>query len=197
MQFFKVYVDGKSPYSGDSIPEIGKWTKKIEPIMCSQGWHVTTRPDFYRNDKWGNIKVYLVDGKGGKVIDNNKISFESIKLIKEITSEWEYLPMFPYVKVILVVKWRMEHKDEIYSAWADLSGAYLSGAYLSGADLSGAYLSGAYLSGADLSGADLSGADLSGAYLSGADLSGAYLSGAHGIKNNGLFSKEQRDQAHC
>ena len=207
MQFFKIYVNGKSPYAGSPIPEINKWTEKKEPDMCVQGWHVTTRPDLYRNNNWDEVKVYLCEGKGSMTVGNDKVSFQQIKIIQEITPEWEYLPMFPFVKVLLVAIWRREHKNDDMPFWADLSGANLSKASLTGADLSkadlyGANLSKADLSGADLYGANLTGADLSGAYLSGAnlskaDLSGADLYGAHGVKNNSVFSKEHQEQAHC
>ena len=178
MQFFKVYVDGKSPYTKTSMPKIGKWTKKTEPIMCLSGWHVTTRPDLYRNDKWKNIQIYLVEGKGKMKINGDKISFESIRLIKEITPDWEYLDVFPYVKAVVVSKWKMLHKDELLPSWADLSFSNLSNAYLSNADLSFSNLSNAYLSNADLSNADLSFSNLSNAYLSNADLSFSNLSNA-------------------
>ena len=194
MQFFKVYVNGRSPYADSPVSQIGKWTEKKEPVMCKQGWHATTRPDLYRNGNWDGVKVYLCEGKGNTAIADDKVSFQQIKIIQEITPEWEYLSLYPYVKAVLVAVWRKEHKDDVMPSWANLSGANLYGANLSRANLSGANLYGANLSranliganliGADLSranlyGADLFGANLYGAYLSGADLSGADLSRAN------------------
>ena len=184
MQFFKVYVDGKSPYVHADMPEIGEWTEEKEPEMCQRGWYVTTRPDKYRHGNWDGMKTYLCEGRGNMKIEEDKVSFQQIKIIQEITPEWEYLEMYPYVKVVLAAIWRREHKDDDLPSWADLSGAILSGANLFEADLSKANLTGADLFGADLTGADLSGADLTGADLSGAYLSGANLFGANLSKAN-------------
>ena len=165
---FKVLsADHKSVYQGfDYKPYLpkktvpGKWLPVEKKLgLCESGWHFTVRPELHWNQKSG-AELYVAETKGKTLIGSgDKISAASGRLIERVDEKWEWLPLYPAIRALLYLSWRVKNPDAAIAEWADLSGAYLSGAYLPRADLSRA---------------NLSGADLSGAYLYGANLSGAY-----------------------
>lgn len=157
--------------------EPGAWTEPVtNPVACERGYHLTSRPTSW----WvSGGRLFAAEARGVMRFHGDKVACESVRLVEEVTPEWQYLPLFPEIRALLYSTWRLHNPDADRPIWAYLSGANLSRATLSGATLSGAYLSGADLSGAGLSRADLSRANLSGADLSGADLSRATLSRAN------------------
>ena len=182
---FKVLShDHKSVYqSFDYTPYLpkkdvpGKYLPKItRPALCESGWHFTVKPEIHW---WPGAQLFTAETRGKvKMESGDKLTAESGRLLERVTEKWEWLPLYPVVRLLLYDTWRRENPDKKRPAWADLSGANLYGADLSRANLYGANLSGANLYGADLSGANLYGANLSGANLSGANLYGADLSRA-------------------
>ena len=192
---FKVLsADHKSVYqSFDYTPYLpkkdapGKYLPKVTKLrLCESGWHFTIKPEIHWRP---GAQLFTAETRGKVEMESgDKLTAESGRLLERVTEKWEWLPLYPVVRLLLYDTWRRENPDKERPAWAYLSGANLSGADLFGADLSGANLSGAnlsranlsgaYLFGANLFGANLFGANLFGANLSGADLSGADLSGA-------------------
>jgi hypothetical protein len=150
----------------------GKWLPTEKGLaLCAKGWHFTVRPELHWHK---GAELYLAETKGRVLMESgDKMTAASGRLTEKVTEKWEWLPLYPVVRLLLYSSWLAKNPGAARPDWANLSGANLSGANLSGADLSGADLSGANLSWANLSGANLSGAYLSRAYLSGADLSGA------------------------
>ena len=172
-------ANGGSPVFRYPLPtgrRPGAWTEPVPgPVACERGYHLTTRPLNYGKGR----RLFVAEGRGAASARADKVAFESVRLLVEITPEWPLLSLYPEARACLMVRWRRENPaPEPWPAWADLGGADLIGANLSGADLSWADLGGANLCGADLSGADLGEADLIGADLGWADLGGANLCGA-------------------
>ena len=191
MLFKVLSADGRPSNGGSkrfkySLPDgdtPGDWThERKNPNCCASGWHLTAHPLSWRQAGAAQ-RLFIAEGRGAVDVNHDKCSYASVRLIREVTPEWELLRMFPEALVFLMQSWRdVNGPDAQWPDWAsraDLSRADLSGANLSRADLSRADLSGADLSRADLSRANLSGANLSRADLSRADLYGANLSGAN------------------
>ena len=159
----------------------GAWMPPVaDPQVTSRGYHLTTDPLGEAAGKSGPQRVFLAEYKGKISVGSRRVAAESVRLVREITPDWELLPAYPAIRALLVSQRRKEFgPDAPLPEWADLTGANLYGANLSGADLRGANLYGANLSGANLYRADLTRADLTRANLTRADLYGANLSGAN------------------
>ncbi len=186
-QLFKVLdKDARASY-GDKpqypVPHgkrAGAWMPPVaDPQVTSQGYHLTTDPLGEAGGKSGPQRVFLAEYKGKISMGSRRIAAESVRLVREITPDWDLLPVYPEIKALLVSQWRKEFgRDATLPQWANLSRADLSRANLYVADLSRANLYGANLSRANLYRANLYGANLSRANLSWADLSWANLYGA-------------------
>ena len=156
----------------DASPwEIGVWRKQKVPTewrdgqACGVGLHLMRQPvPLYAPYAIG----FLAVGKGLLGCDNDKMRFESVKLLRPLRF------------------------SEIFNPGADLTEAYLTRANLTGANLTGANLFRAYLTRANLTGADLTEAN-----LTGADLRDADLTGAHGLTGIAGLSEVQKKQIHC
>jgi uncharacterized protein YjbI with pentapeptide repeats len=173
----------------------GTWTPNIEnPRLGTRGYHLTTDPNHEAAGREGPQRIFLAEYTGSIDVDRRRVAAESVRLVREITPDWELLPAYPEIRALLVSQWRKEFGTKanlpawanLYSAnltdaylrWANLTGVHLRGADLRGADLIGANLSGAHLSEANLLEADLREAKLTGTNFTGADLRWANLSGA-------------------
>jgi hypothetical protein len=159
----------------------GAWMPPVaDPEVGSRGYHLTSDPLGEAVGRTGPQRVFLAEYKGKVNVSSRRLAAESVRLVREITPDWELLPLHPEIRALLVSQWRKEFgPDAPLPAWADLYEANLGGAYLRGADLRGADLRWANLGGANLGGADLTGADLREANLGGADLYRADLTGAN------------------
>jgi uncharacterized protein YjbI with pentapeptide repeats len=146
------------------------------PRVGERGYHLTADPLFETAGRRDQQRIFLAEYRGSIHVQGRRVAAESVRLIQEITPDWELLPVYPEIRVLLVSQWRKEFGTEpSLPAWADLSRAKLTGADLSWADLRGANLSEADLTRAHLTRAKLTQANLSGATLNMADLFGADL----------------------
>jgi len=191
-QLFKILAkDARAGY-GDELPyhvphggRPGAWMPHIsDPKVTARGYHLTNDPLGMAVGRSGPQRIFLAEYKGKISVGARRVACESVRLVREITSDWELLPAYPEIRALLVSQWRMEFgPDASLPEWADLSGADLykvdlRGADLRRADLRWADLRGANLRQANLSGANLYKSDLSGARLYVADLRAANLRAA-------------------
>lgn len=134
----------------------GEWTPAQKSLaLCRSGYHLTAEPAKW----WSGSEVrrlFIAEHRGKLVIKpGDKLCAESVRLVHEITPKWQYLPMFPVLRALLMVSWRVQHRQEKeWPAWANLTRATLYGATLYGANLDGArdvehaHWEGAYVKGA-------------------------------------------------
>ena len=183
--------DARSSYGDEPqyhLPEgkrPGAWMPHIsDPKVTARGYHLTTDPLGMAVGRSGPQRIFMAEYKGKISAGARRVACESVRLVREITPDWELLPAYPEIRALLVSQWRMEFgPDAPLPEWADLSGADLYKADLRRADLRRADLRWANLSGANLRQANLRGAnlyksDLSAARLYVADLRGANFSAA-------------------
>ena len=171
--------------------QIGKWKTQVinegdrDGSSCGVGLHLMKKP----NPVFMAYAIgFLAKGRGLLGMDDDKMRFEQVKLIRPLRF------------------------SEIFYPGADLKGADLKGADLTRANLTGANLTGADLTGANLIWANLSEANLIWANLSEANLTradltradliwtnlrDADLTGAHGLAGTSGLSHIQRKQIHC
>lgn len=95
--FLKVIPKGgKSTFFGkgnylDLIPQkgqIGPWSKKIKPILCTQGWHACLPHYIHRwmeGMRASDFEVWLVELGGTIRSDENKVAGERIRFIRRVT----------------------------------------------------------------------------------------------------------------
>lgn len=81
---------------------INQWTRRVTPILCQSGYHVSSSfSDLISHLRSGDInRLFIVDCKGKRDLDeedDNKVSFESIKLVKEIDVSQKNLNELSYL----------------------------------------------------------------------------------------------------
>ena len=75
----------------------GKWTKPIKRRIkiCNDGYHLTRDPlEWYDS----NARLFVAEGRGEYDLDNycgDKIAFESVRLLEEVTPKWKGFKLFP------------------------------------------------------------------------------------------------------
>ena len=199
-QLFKILDKDARASHGDKpqyhVPQAerpGAWMPPIsDPKVTVRGYHLTTDPLGMAVGRSGPQRIFLAEYKGKISAGARRVACESVRLVREITPDWELLPAYPEIRALLVSQWRKEFgPDAALPEWADLSGADLYKADLRGADLRGADLRWADLSGSNLRRADLSGAGLYKSDLSGARLYMANLRGAN-LRRANLYVADLR-----
>jgi hypothetical protein len=159
----------------------GAWMPEIsDPRVTARGYHLTTDPMGMAVGRSGPQRIFLAEYRGKISAGARRVACESVRLVREITPDWELLPAYPEMRALLVSQWRAEFgPDAPLPEWADLSGFDLYMADLRTADLRRTDLRWTDLHGANLREADLSGANLYKCNLSGARLYRSALRGAN------------------
>lgn len=95
---------------------INQWTRKATPIICESGYHVSSTfchlVNHLRNTDVN--RLFIVDCKGKRHIDiddDNKISFESIKLVKEIDTSKDNLEKLAQLLDRPFYHWRTQKEN--------------------------------------------------------------------------------------
>ena len=64
----------------------GKWTERIpNPVLCQRGYHLTTAAHWAQ---WANVELWVAEGRGVSVQGDNKVVFESARLVRRVTA-WD------------------------------------------------------------------------------------------------------------
>jgi hypothetical protein len=71
----------------------GAWMPPIaEPVVASRGYHLTTDPLGEAAGKSGPQRVFLAEYKGKISTGSRRVAAESVRLVREITPDWDLLP---------------------------------------------------------------------------------------------------------
>ncbi|MBU6401599.1 MAG: pentapeptide repeat-containing protein [Verrucomicrobia bacterium] len=177
------YDGTRYPLPEGSIP--GAWAPPVrDPKILWRGYQLTSDLFVDAAASRGPQRLFLVETKGKVRTSSRRVAAESVRLVHEITPDWEELPVHPELRALLTSLWRKENGPAAaLPQWASLTTLWLDHQNLTHASFSGVSLAAAVCAGSDLSGADLRRADLTladftGASLFRADVSGATLTGA-------------------
>ena len=74
--------------AGDGAWTPGEWTPRVAPSVCSQGWHLTTKPGRWWNGDAG-VTAYLAewDGALARREGDEKFAVERCRLLRELTAD--------------------------------------------------------------------------------------------------------------
>jgi len=88
MKYYKCLDNGNSCHGGSlewSLPKDGKpgdWMPRIDRIeTCVSGYHLCRERDLV---DWLSDEIYEAEGRGEKIVDNNKVVFQEARLIRKL-----------------------------------------------------------------------------------------------------------------
>jgi hypothetical protein len=84
--------DNKSMNGGTYDWTVGEYTEEVHnPVMCSYGYHLTTRPQYWASEK---CRIYVAEGAVLSDASNDKWCFNSVILKEEVPGAYIFRYMY-------------------------------------------------------------------------------------------------------